>query len=103
VSEASPLLTAALMGAAFGLGFFFLLFALWASGKSPFIQRCGEMVVSLLYLAGIAAQAWNAREGEQSDLWRLATVAVLLTSAATTFRFFKALRRGDDADAGLAR
>ncbi|NGM51375.1 hypothetical protein G5B46_17335 [Caulobacter sp. 602-2] len=92
------MLTVALMGAGFALAFLLLLFMLWSSGKSPKVRRLGELVASLLYLLGLAGQAWNTRESALADAMRLAVTICAMVLVVSIFRYFKALRSGDHAD-----
>jgi hypothetical protein len=102
---ASPLLTAVLMGAAFGGGFFLFLFMLWASGRSPLVRIIGEMVAAFLYLVMALVQAWNTYETDDAGLWRGVSAALALVATFNTYRFSKIYRQkvGASAPDGMAK
>jgi hypothetical protein len=102
---ASPLLTAVLMGTAFGGGFFLLLFVLWSAGRSPLVRTIGDMVAALFYLVMALAQAWNTRETDDAVLWKAVSAVLALVAAFNTFRFSKIYRQkvGASAPDGMAK
>jgi hypothetical protein len=102
---ASPLLTAVLMGTAFGGGFFLLLFMLWASGRSPLVRIIGEMVAVLFYLVMALVQAWNTHGTDDAVLWRAVSAVLALVAVFNTFRFSKIYRQkvGASAPDGMAK
>ena len=96
---ASPLLSIVLISGAFGGGFLFLLFMLWASGRSPLVRVTGEVVAALLYLVMALAQAWLTRGTDDGALWKAVSAALALGATFNLFRFSKIYRQKDGASA----
>jgi hypothetical protein len=86
---ASALLSIILLAGVFGGGFLFLLFMLWASGRSPIVRIAGELVANLLYLAMALAQAWNARAADDAILWKAISATLAVAATFNAFRFAK--------------
>ena len=93
--SASPLLSALILGAFFAGSFLFLLFMLWASGRSPTVRRTGQVVVNLFYLVGVLAQAWMHRGDERAMLWQGLSALLVASLALNLFRLFKTRAHGD--------
>jgi hypothetical protein len=92
---ASPLLSIILLTGVFGGGFLFLLFMLWASGRSPIVRIAGELVANLLYLVMALAQAWGARAADDATLWKAVSATLAVAAAFNAFRFVKYRRKSE--------
>ena len=89
----SVLVSTLVIGCGFAGAFLFLLFMLWASGRSPVVRRLGEMIAAWAYLAGAVFQAWNTFNDDGGLTWRLVSVVLAIGAAASSYRYFRAKRQ----------